>query len=39
VVGAYFLLANLGIFNNVHWEIVLPVILIALGLLLLLRRR
>jgi phage shock protein C len=39
VLGAYFLLTNLGIFNNVHWEIVWPVILIALGLLLLLRRR
>jgi phage shock protein C len=39
VLGAYFLLTNLGIFNNVHWEIVWPVLLIALGLLLLLRRR
>jgi phage shock protein C len=39
VLGAYFLLTNLGIFSNVHWEIVWPVILIALGLLLLLRRR
>ena len=39
VLGAYFLLANLGIFTNIHWEIVWPVILIALGLLLLLRRR
>jgi len=39
LLGAYFLLTNLGIFSNVHWEIVWPVILIALGLLLLLRRR
>jgi len=39
VLGAYFLLTNLGIFSNVHWEIVWPVILIALGVLLLLRRR
>jgi phage shock protein C len=39
VLGAYFLLTNLGIFNNVHWEIVWPVVLIAIGLLLLLRRR
>jgi phage shock protein C len=39
VLGAYFLLTNLGIFSNVRWDIVWPAVLIALGLLLLLRRR
>ena len=37
--GAYFLLTNLGVFSNVRWELVWPAVLIALGLLLLIRRR
>ena len=39
VLGAYFLLINLGVLSNIRWGVVWPVILIALGLLLLLRRR
>ncbi len=39
VLGAYFLLANIGVFNNVRWDLFWPVVLIALGLLLLVRRR
>ena len=39
VIGAYFLIDNLGWFRLVHWEIVGPVILIAAGLLFLARRR
>lgn len=39
VLGAYFLLTNLGIFSNVRWDIVWPGVLIVVGLLLLLRRR
>ena len=38
-IGAYFLIANLGWFRLIHWEIVGPVILIAAGLLFLARRR
>lgn len=37
--GAYLLLANLGVFAFVRWDVVWPVIIIAAGLLLLLRRR
>jgi phage shock protein C len=39
VIGAYFLINNLGWFRLIHWEIVGPVILIAAGLLFLARRR
>ncbi len=39
LLGAYFLLANLGVFNRVRWDLFWPVVLIALGLLLLVRRR
>jgi phage shock protein C len=39
VIGAYFLIDNLGWFRLIHWEIVGPVILIAAGLLFLARRR
>jgi phage shock protein C len=39
VLGAYFLLTNLGVFNNVPWDLFWPAVLIALGLLLLVRRR
>jgi phage shock protein C len=38
-IGGYFLIANLGWFRLIHWEIVGPVILIAAGLLFLARRR
>jgi hypothetical protein len=37
--GAYFLLTNLGVLNNVRWDLFWPAVLIVLGLLLLLRRR
>jgi phage shock protein C len=39
LLGAYFLLTNLGIFSNIRWDIVWPGVLIVVGLLLLLRRR
>jgi phage shock protein C len=39
VLGAYFLLDNLGVFNAFRWDLVWPVVLIALGLFFLLRRR
>jgi phage shock protein PspC (stress-responsive transcriptional regulator) len=39
VLGAYFLLTNLGVLANVRWDLFWPAVLIALGLLLLLRRR
>jgi phage shock protein C len=39
VLGAYFLLTNLGVLTNVRWDLFWPAVLIALGLLLLLRRR
>jgi phage shock protein C len=37
--GAYFLLTNLGVLNNIRWDLFWPAVLIVLGLLLLLRRR
>ena len=39
VLGAYFLLTNLGVLANIRWDLFWPAVLIALGLLLLLRRR
>ena len=39
VLGAYFLVDNLGWLRAVRWDIVGPVILIAIGLLVLVRRR
>jgi hypothetical protein len=39
VLGAYFLLTNLGVLSNIRWDIVWPVVLIGLGLLVFLRRR
>ena len=39
VLGAYFLLTNLGVLSNVRWDLFWPAVLILLGLLLLLRRR
>lgn len=39
VLGAYFLLDNLGVFNAFRWDLFWPVVLIAVGLLVLVRRR
>jgi hypothetical protein len=39
VLGAYFLVDNLGLLRFVRWDIVGPVVLIAIGLLVLARRR
>ena len=39
VAGAYFLLDNLGYLNVLRWDIIWPLVLIAIGLLVLLRRR
>jgi phage shock protein PspC (stress-responsive transcriptional regulator) len=39
VAGAYFLLDNLGFLNVVRWDVFWPVVLIAIGLFVLLRRR
>lgn len=36
--GAYFLLANLGVLEGFRWDLFWPVVLIAIGLLVLLRR-
>ena len=38
VVGGLFLLANLGVLNNLSWDIIWPVALIAIGLWLILAR-
>ena len=38
VAGAYFLLANLGLLNWLNWDLVWPVVLIALGIYLVVRR-
>ena len=38
-IGAYLLIDNLGLLRSVRWDIVGPVVLIAVGLLVLLRRR
>ena len=37
--GAYFLLANIGVLAGFRWDIFWPVVLIAIGLLILVRRR
>src|SRR5436309_11252226 len=37
--GAYLLIDNLGLFRSIRWDIVGPVVLIAIGLLVLARRR
>ena len=37
--GAYFLLDNLGLFSALRWDLFWPVVLIAVGLLFLVRRR
>jgi phage shock protein C len=39
VLGAWFLLANIGVLSGFRWDLFWPIVLIALGLLLLLRRR
>jgi hypothetical protein len=38
-IGAYLLIDNLGLLRGIRWDIVGPVVLIAVGLLVLLRRR
>jgi phage shock protein C len=38
-IGAYLLIDNLGLLRGIRWDIVGPVVLIAIGLLVLLRRR
>jgi phage shock protein C len=38
LIGVYFLLANLGLLNWLNWNIAWPVILIALGVYLVVRR-
>ena len=37
--GAYLLIDNLGLLRSIRWDVVGPVVLIALGLLVLVRRR
>jgi phage shock protein PspC (stress-responsive transcriptional regulator) len=37
--GAYLLIDNLGVLRGIRWEIVGPIVLIAIGLLVLVRRR
>jgi len=37
--GAYFLLENLGVLSGFRWDIFWPAVLIAIGLLILVRRR
>jgi phage shock protein C len=39
VLGAYFLVANLGLLSGFRWDIFWPLVLIAIGLLVLVRRR
>ena len=38
VLGVYFLLQNLGLLNSLRWDLVWPVILIALGVWILIPR-
>jgi len=37
--GAFFLLANIGVLSGFRWDIFLPVVLIAIGVLILVRLR
>jgi phage shock protein C len=37
--GAYFLLDNLGLFNGFRWDLFWPAVLIAVGIIFLVRRR
>ena len=37
--GVYFLMANVGLLTGVRWDLFWPVVLIAIGLLVLVRRR
>lgn len=39
VLGAYILVANIGLLNGFRWDIFWPIVLIAIGLLVLVRRR
>jgi phage shock protein C len=39
VLGAYFLVANIGLLSGFRWDIFWPIVLIAIGLLILVRRR
>jgi len=39
IIGIIFLLGNLGLISNVSWSIIGPILLIALGLSLIFRRR
>ena len=39
VLGAYFLLANVGLLSGFRWDLFWPIVLIAIGLLVLVRRR
>ncbi len=39
VLGAVFLLKNLGIMPGIQWEIVWPIVLIVLGISLLFKKR
>ena len=39
VLGAYFLLSNIGVLSGFRWDIFWPAVLIAIGLLVLVRRR
>jgi phage shock protein C len=39
VLGAYFLLVNIGLLSGFRWDLFWPVVLIAIGLLVLVRRR
>ena len=38
-IGAYLLVANLGLLNWIRWDLFWPIVLIAVGVLLLVRRR
>jgi phage shock protein C len=39
LLGAYFLAANIGLLSGFRWDLFWPVVLIAIGLLILVRRR
>ena len=39
LLGAYFLLSNLGILSGFRWDLFWPAVLILIGLLFLVRRR